>query len=68
MLPRIFNWEFCWLLEVTKRSASAEFQKAVQLAPGLVEAHRALARLAADSHDWPTSSAGIPGGSRMGSR
>lgn len=38
-----------------KAQASAEFQKALDLAPGLTEAHRAVAHLAADSHDWPTA-------------
>jgi len=38
-----------------RAEAAAEFENAVKLAPGLVEAHRGLGRLASDSRDWETA-------------
>ena len=38
-----------------RAEAAAEFENAAKLAPGLVEAHRGLGRLAADSEDWETA-------------
>jgi tetratricopeptide (TPR) repeat protein len=38
-----------------KAQASAELEKAIRLAPGLVEAHVALGKLAKESQDWATA-------------
>ena len=38
-----------------RAEAAAEFENAAKLAPGLVEAHRGLGRLAADSENWETA-------------
>jgi Flp pilus assembly protein TadD len=38
-----------------KDSGALQLRKAIELSPSLVEAHRALARLAAEAGDWPTA-------------
>jgi Flp pilus assembly protein TadD len=38
-------------------TAASEFKLAVELAPGLTEAHRALAKLATTAKDWTTAEA-----------